>query len=254
MSPRKTVPLDGYKDNPTEVQAFLSESSLPLNIQNYRNMVAQSGPDSEQMKPVQREIDDLLWKDLQNLSLQDRNAVIEEIHGVQTIAPEETPLMISSALKELAIHIEQMPYEQKTAYLRSQELYPNSYINDRDFRLRFLRCELFDASKAAARMVDFLDMVSDLFGDYVLKRPIQITDFSWEEMQLLRRGYFQLLPYRDRSGRRIFAMVGGLATDFPLTIRVSSADAWFISCFAFVFFLISNRKPNEHTNERSFES
>ena len=221
MRPRKTAPLDGYKDNPNEVQAFLSESSLSLNIQNYQNILHQSGPDSEHVKPVQREIDDLLWKDLQSLSLQDRNAVIEEIHGVQTIAPEETPLMISSALRELAMHIEQMPYEQKAAYARSQELYPNSYINDRDFRLRFLRCELFDASKAAARMVDLLDMMVDLFGDYVLKRPFQITDFSWEEMQCLRRGYLQLLPYRDRSGRRIFAVVGGMATDFPLTVRVS---------------------------------
>ena len=243
MSPRRAVPLDGYKDNPNEVQAMLSESSLSLNIHNYRNLAIHSGPDSEQMKPVQKEIDNLLWKDLHNLSLQDRNAVIEEIHGVQTIAPKETPAMVSSALREFAMHIEHMPYEQKTAYLRSQELYPNSYINDSDFRLRFLRCELFDASKAATRMVDFLDMVADLFGDYVLKRPIQITDFSWEEMQCLRRGYFQLLPYRDRSGRRIFATVGGMATDFPLTIRVSKDDAYvfFFSFFVLLLTFISSR-------------
>ena len=221
MSPRRAVPLDGYKDNPNEVQAMLSESSLSLNIHNYRNLAIHSGPDSEQMKPVQREIDNLLWKDLHNLSLQDRNAVIEEIHGVQTIAPTETPAMVSSALRDFAMHIEHMPYEQKTAYLRSQELYPNSYINDSDFRLRFLRCELFDASKAATRMVDFLDMVADLFGDYVLKRPIQITDFSWEEMQCLRRGYFQLLPYRDRSGRRIMVFISNLAIAMQFRTTVS---------------------------------
>ncbi len=234
MSPRKAVPLDGYEDDPNEVQAIISESSLSLNIHNYRNLVIHSGPDSEQMKPMQREIDNLLSTDLHNLSLQDRNAVIEEIHGVQTMAPKETPLMVSSALRELAMHIEQMPYEQKTAYLRSKELYPNSYINDRDFRLRFLRCELFDASKAASRMVDFLDMVTDLFGDYVLKRPIRITDFSWEEMQFLRRGYLQLLPYRDRSGRRIFTLVGGFGTDYPLTTRVSKVDACVFS-FSYCF-------------------
>ncbi len=203
-------------NNRTELDAMLSEYSLSLNDHEVSPI-----QESEQTKPAQREIDDLLSKELLKLSMQDRNAIVEEIHGVQTIAPRETPLMIQSALREFAVHVDQMPIDQKAAFLRSQELYPHSYINEKDFRLRFLRCDLFDTKKAAIRFVEFLDLVSDLFGDYVLRRPIQITDFTWEEMQAMRHGYLQLLPYRDRSGRRIFAFVGGMAMSIPLTTKVS---------------------------------
>ena len=217
-----SVPLDRYVDNPKEVDAMLSEYSLSLNHQELYYLTIPEVKESDQIKPAQMEIDDLLSRDLLSLSLQDRNAVIEEIHGVQTIAPDESPGMLQSALQELGLHIDQMPSDKiKTAYLRCQTLYPDSYINGNDFRLRFLRCDLFDAKKAATRMVEFLDIVTDLFGDYVLERPIKITDFNWEEMQVLRRGHFQLLPYRDRSGRRIFAFVGGFAMDMPLTTKVS---------------------------------
>ena len=70
-------------------------------------------------------------------------------------------------------------------------------------------------------MVKFLDMVSELFGDFALRRQIQMSDFSREEMQVFRVGHQQLLPYRDRSGRRIFALVGGVGVNVPLLTRVS---------------------------------
>jgi len=207
-------------DNRNELEAMLSKYSLSLNHGDFRYREIPPIRETESTKPAQREIDDLLSKELLKLSMQDRNAITEEIHGVQTIAPRETPIMIHSALRELTVHVEQMPRDKKAAFLRAQELYPDSYINTEDFRLRFLRCDLFDTKKAAIRFVEFLDLVSDLFGDYVLRRPIQITDFTWEEMQVMRHGNLQLLPYRDRSGRRIFAVVGGLAMNIPLSTKV----------------------------------
>lgn len=47
-----------------------------------------------------------------------------------------------------------------------------------------------------------------------------MSDFSREEMQAFRVGHQQLLPYRDRSGRRIYALVGGLGVDVVLVTRV----------------------------------
>lgn len=41
------------------------------------------------------------------------------------------------------------------------------------------------------------------------------------ERKCLGTGCHQLLPYRDRSGRRIFVGVGNFATEFPLEVRVS---------------------------------
>jgi hypothetical protein len=235
---RKVIPPTGYPDDPDAMNEMLSKESLTLKYHDLKNLEKPNG----EFTADQREINDLLANDLLKLSLQDRNAVNEEIHGVQTIAPQEDPTMIRVALIDMEAFIEEMPWKTKVAYLRSQELYPNTYINTPEFRLRFLRCDLFDAKKAAIRMVNFLDLLTDLFGDYVLKRPLQISDFSWEEMQVFRRGHFQLLPYRDRSGRRIFAYVGGLAMDLHLTIRVSS---WFIS---FCSRCVGRTKQNEMTH------
>ena len=70
-----------------------------------------------------------------------------------------------------------------------------------------MRCELFNVHKAAERFVRYLDFVAEVYGEYALQRPICMSDFNREEMSFLREGKFQLLPYRDRSGRRIVAQV-----------------------------------------------
>lgn len=84
-------------------------------------------------------------------------------------------------------------------------LYKSSYdINSNEFKLRFLRCELFmDVKKTASRIVTFLDFLVELFGLYALKREIRITDFSRSELAIISKGYCQFLPFRDNSGRRI---------------------------------------------------
>jgi len=206
-----TVPPDGYVDNPKEMEELLSESRLQLNYRDVRNLAVREDTTSS------AQIDDLLSRELLEMSLQDRNAITEEIHGVQTLAPEETPEKLATALRDLQTEINKIP--SKVAFDRSQE-FPNTYVNSPEFRLRFLRCDLFEVKKAASRMVIFLDILSELFGDFALRRQVQMSDFSREEMQVFRIGYQQLLPYRDRSGRRIFASVGGFGMGAPLVTRV----------------------------------
>lgn len=173
--------------------------------------------------PSPTEVDNLLSKEFLQLSLRDRNAISEEIHGVLTLAPKESPQLLDAALVQLSEEIDLIPDNSpiKAAYLKSQQQvclqeeleFPNNknkntYVNDRNFRLRFVRCELFDAKKAAIRMLKFLDIASDIFGEIVLKRPIHLEDFTKEELKIMRFGVIQILPYRDRSGRPIFAWVG----------------------------------------------
>jgi len=86
----------------------------------------------------------------------------------------------------------------------------STYVNTDDFRLRFLRCELFDVAKAAIRMTKYLELVLDLFGDYALQRPIRLADFSRSELKDIRKGRFQFLPYPDRggiTGRRVMVVI-----------------------------------------------
>ena len=71
---------------------------------------------------------------------------------------------------------------QKQAYLRCQQLEiqqrKTSYINTEDFRLMFLRCDLFDIAKTAMHIVEWLEYVVTLFGEYTLERPITLHDFT----------------------------------------------------------------------------
>ena len=166
--------------------------------------------------------DELLSKELLRLSVEDRNGIQEEIHGVRCLAPEETPHLIYTSLCQLAFELDNdecIPPSQKRAYLKSQQLQQQqqqqqqqqTYVNGVEFRLRFLRCELFDAKKAAKKMVSFLNYALDFFGEYALMRPIQISDFTRAELKIMRtKGKFQFLPFRDRSGRRIFFCFPGM--------------------------------------------
>jgi len=102
------------------------------------------------------EADTKLRNDPFELSFQDRTSIDEEIHGVHSAALEETSELLESSIIRFAQELRMIP--NKTAYDKSQRLFPNdTYVNTIDFRMRFLRCELFDAKKAAIRMVNFLD-------------------------------------------------------------------------------------------------
>ena len=155
------------------------------------------------------DIDTILSKELLQLSLKDRNEIDEEIHGVLTLAPKESPEFLEEALFKLSVELERIPDESptKTAYLESQT-FPKTYVNDRDFRLCFLRCDLFDANKAAMRILKFLALALEFFGPEALQRPIRFSDLDKGEEKLLRKGYVQVMPYRDRAGRPIHVWVG----------------------------------------------
>ena len=157
--------------------------------------------------------DRIFSKALTDLSLNDRTSIEDEIHGVSCMAVEETPFLLEYSL----VHFESELHKinPKPAYDKAQRLLLVSsressrcYINERKFWLRFLRCELFNVEKAAERFVRYLDFVAEVYGEYALQRPVCMTDFSREEMSFLREGIFQLLPYRDISGRRILAFFG----------------------------------------------
>ena len=106
------------------------------------------------------------------------------------------------------------------------------YLNNKDIRLRFLRCECFEVDKAVQRLVDFLDFYSELFGDYVTERPIRLSDFSTrEEEAALAASRNQYLPFRDRSGRRVLTGVGNcnFDLDVPLRFKILMFLHWIVS-------------------------
>lgn len=165
-------------------------------------------------------VDNILSHELLQLSLEERNAALEEIHGVHSNAVKETPELIAESFAQLKFELEEMiPPEKKQAYQKSQAL-PNTFVNTDSFRLRFLRCTLFDPTRAALEITKYLEYASILFGDIALQRPIRISDFSKAELRAFREGRLQFLPYGDRSGRRVFIIFPDEKWEtFPLTTK-----------------------------------
>jgi hypothetical protein len=185
------------------------------------------------------------------MHFQDRNEINEEIHGVRSMACEETTELIEGSLKLLAIELQNLPLRFKRIYKKAscmgentsnnnsngnfEDLVkengkeidghfdnnyfsykavspPSCYVKSRNFQLAFLRCEFFNANKAAMRMAKYLELAYDLNGEEALRRPLRIDDFtSKEEEEIINAGHQQLLPFRDRSGRRVLAIHGDLS-------------------------------------------
>lgn len=131
------------------------------------------------------------------------------LRNVQSIASQRlniksvvSPLLLSSASRN---HTQSVTTVTVTTDSTNQVC----YLNDPNIRLRFLRCEYFDVSKAVQRLVRFLELTCEVFGDFVAERPIQIDDFNTRKEEVaLYNSRNQYLPFRDRSGRRIFVGVG----------------------------------------------
>jgi len=189
-----------------------------------------------------QKVDDLLRNEMMELSVNDRNGIYEEIHGVRCMAPLETPEFLERSLFELNAELARIPPLEKRAFchasamaqintmaqnnINNQNSNTNTnnsdkktkYVDTDEFRLRFLRCELFDVRKAARRLVNYLDLIAYCLpfqnGMLVLQRPITMSDLSDAEQSLLRKGHLQLLPFRDRSGRRVLTGVASLGIRF----------------------------------------
>lgn len=165
-----------------------------------------SSPDVVVNEMHPEDIDRVLSKEMESLSFPDRNKIQEEIHGVTNLCPEETPAMIRSSLQSMQQHINDI--QQKPIY---DLIPPSSYVHSKEFMLSFLRCELFDCKKAAERLIRYTEYMEEEYDMEVLERPLQITDLQQKfgkkgkaVMDSFKVGHTQLLPFRDRSGRRIF--------------------------------------------------
>ena len=233
--------------NPAQATGVGSKRNFSGNQgQQYQDRRSQQKPRRERLSyKLDKEVVDLLSNELLNMSVRDRNAINEEIHGVCSLAVDETPRIIANALQSFRIELELLSAAKKTAYTLIQafrqrqrqlqleqrqqqhatlsgayngitnatrqhcqttstpaKMYA-AYADSDDFRLRFLRSCLFDVRRAVRRFANYLNFIQDFWGDSYLARPIQLSDLTTSEMKILKKGWIQLLPFRDRRGRRI---------------------------------------------------
>jgi hypothetical protein len=151
-------------------------------------------------------MDSLVAAELNQLSLEEREAVFEDLHGV-TQVHEESPECVASQVEQLKQEIKKI--RGKSAYDKALFLCPK-YTDDPKFYLMFLRAENYNIRLAAHRMVLHFKHKLDLFGVEKLAQAITMEDLDEDDKAAMLSGGMQFLPEKDRSGRTVVIMLGQL--------------------------------------------
>lgn len=157
---------------------------------------------SDEISRDQLGVDALLAQEMTSLERSDRNRLLESMHGVEDIAPEND-LDTDDKLRALDVAIQSIP--QRQAYdIATRTEFGRSFVGCRKFRLAFLRAEFFDVHKAAQRLVLYLKEKLVRFGREALDRQLTLNDLNGSAKSVLtKKGIIQLLPARDSVGRAI---------------------------------------------------
>lgn len=178
-----------------------------------------------------KSVDKMLAEDMNSLSLQERDVLYEEIHGVASWM-EETPLFVSTSLA--ALDDELAKIKNKPAYDQAMIMNPD-YVQDPEFCLQFLRAKSFHAPKAAAQLVSHLEIKQEVFGSHKLCEHIGFSDLHEEDREMLKTGAYQFIKTRDRAGRAICIFMNRL-------IQFKSFESWARTMF---FMFMSYIKDKE---------
>lgn len=230
------------QDNHGQTTAAETTSATRL-INSIDNDSESSDNDYDYIDAVHKHLSD----EQHRLDHSDRISIHEEIHGVLCRTREETPAVLQASAIHLSCELlelvrtdaytetitasllagrtpsnEALRSSLAAGYLLSQccGTTKSTYVNSLEFRLRFLRCENFDAKKAAVKMMNYLNLVLECFGTFALFRPIRLSDFRNDERRIMQGGWLQVLPFRDRSGRKVFVWVGDLGINNLGLVRI----------------------------------
>ena len=156
--------------------------------------------------PSEKEADALLAQELSKLSTEEREKVYDDIHGVSAPLHEDED-QIARLLNELEMEVNCI--HEKTSYELALALNRN-YVQNRKFRVMFLRADAYDPKAAAKRMVAFFQQKLEYFGADKLVKDITLQDLNDDDIDSLESGLIQKLQDKDRAGRTVLGVFPGL--------------------------------------------
>eukprot|EP00980_Cylindrotheca_fusiformis_P019586 scaffold6795_cov110-Cylindrotheca_fusiformis.AAC.3 len=137
---------------------------------------------------------------MEKLSLEEREKVYEDVHGV-TDEIQETAEFVTNSLEQMDRIVDLI--NEKAAYEQAK-LQAYNLVTDRQFRLSFLRYTSFNPKLAALRLVQYFSNKLELFGiENLAKSRITIEDLGETTTRVLELGSLQVLPCRDSKGRAV---------------------------------------------------
>lgn len=183
-------------------------------------------PSSRRPPPnVNQDTMSILAKELSALSVEQREKIFEEAHGVADIV-EETPEFVTGCLASMRAFLEEsVPAKGKRALSRAIFLRPAIQSDDR-FHLMFLRAKQFNVSEAAHFMCQYFENKLMLFGDDLLPKRITLDHLTQDEITWIKEGSNQLLKNIETRGRGVF--VSRLALYDLRDWKSYTRSAWYV--------------------------
>ena len=145
-----------------------------------------------------------LAKEMNALSVEERERVYEDVHGVVSSSSnkEESFEFIQKLVEEMDVHIQQQSKSKRKAYERAIFFKP-TIKKDLKLKLLWLRACEYDSEKAALRILKHFKDKLELFGEARLVKDITLSDLSEDDMEVFSRGFTLELPHKDQVGRPI---------------------------------------------------
>ncbi|CAJ1954890.1 unnamed protein product [Cylindrotheca closterium] len=168
-----------------------------------------------------QELDSFLASSMAQLDVQQRETVLEELHGIRNSEnPESNPASVDLWLQLLNTHLQSI--KRGTVY-ETAEAIDRTYVTSRKFRMMFLRANRYDSQAAAAQMIKYLELKRSLFGQERLTRKITLADLDQDDKACLESGVTQISTKRDRSGRAIILVFPSLGREETTTEALTRA-------------------------------
>ncbi|CAB9530375.1 Transfer protein [Seminavis robusta] len=181
-------------------------------------------PDTEEEVLIAQTALDL---DFEKLSLDDREKLVFDIHGLPSIAQASDLKERQQKLDALDAALENISNDEprKSAYDSAVSLNPE-YV--KKLRTLFLLANEWDPKLAADQMIQHFVNKEKLFGSgEVLGRDILMSDLSKEDMEHLNNGCTQVLPSRDTAGRVVIFCAPGYGGYSKVTNSICRALWYF---------------------------
>lgn len=151
----------------------------------------------------------LLTEQMTRLSFQEKKKADEDLHCLPDEI-EESIEMIDTCLEELEIEVQvQRNFAYDIAARQNKE-----FVEDRDFRLMFLRADMFNARSATKRLMKFLQQKLTYFGEEKLTKEIEWSDLTEGDIEVLESGRWHVQADNDRSGRPILFILNHVQPNF----------------------------------------
>jgi hypothetical protein len=152
------------------------------------------------------------------MSSESTKGQVPDIYG--QVHPVETPELIEQKLREFELELNKIPGSKKQDLLNAEKRC--SKLCSDDFKLCFLRTEVFNADLAAVRYAAYWKMRVEMYGEERAFLPLTVDSLTEKEKDQLRMGAVNVI---ERDDGRNFVFIDPSNIDMKVYDRTCSLRA-----------------------------